>query len=49
LLILIGLLIKNSVQTKYTLFGDMVSLVAELVIKVNLLHNSKKANAFLKA
>ena len=47
LLILIRLLIKNSVQTKYTLFWDMVKLFTVLVIRVKLLHNSKKANGFL--
>ena len=38
----------NSVQTKYTLFGDMVSVFTILVIKRNLLQNSKKANGFLQ-
>jgi len=36
----------NYVQTKYTLFGDIVLLIAEFVIKGKLLHNSKKANGF---
>jgi len=38
----------NSVQTKYTLFGDIVSLIAEFIIKENLLQVSKNANGFLR-
>ena len=47
LLILFGPLRMNSVQTKYTLFGDKVILIAEFVIKENLLQVSKNANGFL--
>jgi hypothetical protein len=39
----------NSVQRKLRPFGDIVSLIAEFIIKENLLQVSKNANGFLQA